>query len=107
MSEQSTEAIPESNDGWDWFEKANEPLKTKREEQTGLTQEDYEKVFARLFNRKDGQLVMGYLANFVTSMPGFDPNAGFENGAASGFYRSGMQELVQHIHEMKEKGARK
>ncbi len=107
MSDQSTEAIPEMQEGWGWFDQANEPLKAKREEQTGLTQEDYEKVFARLFNRKDGQIVMGYLAHFIMSMPGFDPNVGFENGAASGFYRSGMQDLVQHMHLMKEKGANK
>ena len=103
--DKSTVAIPDM-EGWNFFEKANEPLKTKREEKTGFTQEDFQVHFAQVFSGKSGEIVLSYLADFVMSMPGFDHTQGFENGAASGFYRSGMQDLVQHIYAMKTKGAK-
>lgn len=105
--EKSTQTIPElEGEGWNWFDQANEPLKQKREEDSGLSQEDYEAHFAKVFSGKSGEIVMGYLASYVMAMPGFDQTRGFYDGAATGFYRTGMQDLVQHIHAMKTKGAK-
>ena len=103
MSNVSTEGIPNIQaDGWDWFENANSPLKIQREEQTGMTQEDYNVHFRNVFSGKSGEIALNYLASYIQMMPGFDPNAGndFQMIAANGFYRQGMQDIVQHIYQM-------
>lgn len=99
-NQKSTDQIPDL-EGWNWFDQANKPLDEKREENTGLSRDDYERSFRNIFSGQDGQIALGYLAAYVQSMPGFDPRLGdFYNAAASGFYRQGMQDLVQHIFHM-------
>jgi len=103
MTDHSTTAIPELQaEGWDWFERANAPLKTKREEETGLTQEDFEAHFQSLFSSPSGKVVLGYLASYVQSMPGFDPKlaTSADMVGLNGCYRQGMQDLVQHIYSL-------
>lgn len=97
------QVIPDlTGQGWDWFDSANEPLKTKREEQTGMTQDDYVAHFRAAFSGKSGEIVLSYLASFVQQMPGFDPRMAnsADMVAMNGVYRQGMQDLVQHLYAM-------
>lgn len=87
---------PES-DGWDWFEKQQTETKTLVEQRLGFTIDEITGAFQRVFNSKDGQIVLAYMDVFANDVRDFDPSLGFYNGAAFGFYRSGQKSYFAMI----------
>lgn len=97
-NEQSTEAIPDlPAEGWDWFEKQQKEATDIFEKRLGMDQAEITHHFQKCFGTASGKIVLEYLDVFVNDIRDFDPNLGFYNGAAFGFYRSGQKSFMATI----------
>jgi hypothetical protein len=99
-------AIP-AGDGWDWFVEAAKRAQDATAERTEMDNRELELAFARVFNSPDGQLVLAHFQDWNDKVKDFDPDLGFHNGAAYGFWRSGQRSIVQYIKTMRERGTGK
>lgn len=95
-------AVPGQTEGWDWFKSAEKQVDEQREKD-GHEREEVERSYAVLFSSPLGREVLEDLARFNT-VPTFDPVHGFYDGAAYGFYRTGMQAFDAYIRRMVERG---
>lgn len=93
----------EVGEGWDWFNAALRQVDEDRE-RSGVDIEVLPDVYHQCFSTKAGQVVLKDLQRFIMRVAGFDPNMGFYNGAAFGFYREGQNSMVSYISKMTEGG---
>lgn len=99
------ENIPVDMSGWNWF-KAQEQAGTKAtQDETGLTAQELDYHFEKIFKSKSGQIVLDHLQRMQDNFRDFDPELGFYNGAAFGFWRSGQKSIVQYL-KLKARGAK-
>lgn len=111
MTDETTEPedipIPGRPGTFNVFEdRVQEQVDAARLDQAGLSREDIATHYAKTFGTRSGRIVFEDLLRFAFGHSGFDPSLGFYNGAAYGFYRSGMGDLVNHINRMKAGGSR-
>lgn len=98
MSEHSTDPIPNiPADGWDWFDKQETEAKTIMEHRLGMSIDEIADNFRKCFTTPAGQVVLQYMDIFANDVRDFDPNLGFYNGAAFGFWRSGQKSFMAMI----------
>lgn len=74
----------------------------QQRERDGDTAEELRLTYRKTFSTKPGQAVLSDLTRYLTSAS-FDPNLGFHNGAAYGFWRDGQNNIIRHIIRMTEK----
>ena len=86
------------SEGWGWFDQAEKKVEAARNED-GYTRADLCKFYETTYRTKAGAAVYQDLARF-RRVDLFDPALGFYNGAAQGFYLSGMAALINHIEQM-------
>lgn len=89
--------------GWDWFEAAKGEAQTATVGRTGLTAEELQATIARCLVSPDGQILLAHLQDWIDMVKDFDPELGFYNGAAFGFWRSGQKSIVQYLRAIKER----
>lgn len=82
--------------GWDWFSRVEQGVADAREDAGEGGRDDIALVYHRLFSTPDGQVILRDLRRF-REMVSFDPAMGFYNGAAFGFYRTGLATMVNFI----------
>lgn len=100
------DGIPVGMEGWDWF-KAQEQAGTKAtQDEVGLSAQDIDYHFEKCFKTKSGQIVLDHLQRMQDNFKDFDPELGFHNGAAFGFWRSGQKSIVRFL-KLKARGATK
>lgn len=91
-----------NREGWDFFDNMEAALQAERDREAAdrdVLVAAYDKTFAG----SHGQTVLRDLRRIIDGVPGFSPNLGFYNGAAYGYYRSGMNDLIRHIMRMTER----
>ena len=99
------ENIPTDMSGWNWFKQAEDKANSEAQAQTGLSQQDIDYHFEKCFKTKSGQIVLDYLQTFQDKVKDFDPELGFYNGAAFGFWRSGQKSIITFL-KTKARGAK-
>lgn len=87
--------IPAS--GWDWFEGAKEQAVEATVGSTGMKAKDLQASIARALLTPEGRILMQHLRDWCFMVKDFDPELGFYNGAAFGFWRSGQKSIVQYL----------
>ena len=92
--------------GWDWFNSAKEQAETATVGRTGLTAEELQATIARCLTSPDGQVMLAHLQDWIDMVKDFDPELGFYNGAAFGFWRSGQKSMVQYLRAIKERATK-
>ena len=93
-----------AGEGWDWFESAAKVAQDATEEKINIEQQELALTFARVFNSPDGQIVLSHLQDWIEKVKSFDPDLGFYNGAAYGFWRAGQNSMIQYLKTMTAKG---
>lgn len=92
------ENIPGKGEGWDWFKRTERSVEESRNED-GFSREDMYQLYERCFNTRAGKAVLNDLLRFRRAQV-FDPTLGFYDGAALGFYNTGIVHVVTHIERM-------
>lgn len=103
MSEQDQE-IPTDLDGWNWFNQQQKVVDDIFEKEYGLPKEEIILHFQRCFSTKSGKIVLNYLQNLQNNYKDFDPELGFYNGAAFGFWRSGQKSIIRMLQQLTKRG---
>lgn len=103
MSDIPIKTNPEHYTGWAWFDQVEADVEADRRDD-GLDRSDIQLSYAAFIDSPAGQLVMQDLLRFVWASDGFRPELGFHNGAAYGFYREGMRQLVGYVQKMANDG---
>lgn len=85
--------------GWDWFEKTERQVQEAREADA-IKREELAMQYAAVMTTPQGRAVMADLMRWVMEVKGFDPDRGFYDGAAYGFFREGQNSMVQYIQRM-------
>lgn len=85
--------------GWDWLDRVNEQHQQKRDETSGFTPEEMQRYYAQTFSTKAGQIVLEDLRQ-RGEIDTFNPNLGFFDGAAWGYWRSGANGTINFIMNM-------
>ncbi len=98
MSEEGQ--IPVNMEGWNWFDAAAKHAQTVTQEEKGITPEELKAHFETIFSTPAGKIVLEHLQIFVERQRDFDPDLGFYNGAAYGFWKSGQKSMVQYFKTM-------
>ena len=101
----SDEEIPTKMDGWNWFEQAEQKANDETKKATGLSQQEIDYHFEKCFKTASGKIVLDHLQVFQDKVKDFDPELGFYNGAAFGFWRSGQKSIIQFL-KTKARGAK-
>ncbi len=57
-------------------------------------------LFRQIFSGANGAEALQYLRDHVDLEIGFNPAAGFHNGAAYGFARQGQKSIITHIEHL-------
>jgi len=91
--------IPTNVQGWDWF-KAQSASAEHHAKQAGLDAEDLKAAFEKTFSTPSGKIVLAHLERMMDTFKDFDPELGFYNGAAFGFWRSGQRSIVTFLKTM-------
>ena len=91
--------------GWDWFEDIEESVEEARRAQQ-KTAEDLQRAFHATFSTPAGQVVLQHMRDFMNRQKRFDPDRGFYDGAAMGFYRDGQDSMVAYTEEMVKRGSK-
>ncbi len=99
-----TEPAGEELTGWDWFDKTEAEVAAANK-RTADEQEELAMKFAAAFTTPQGQEVLDHLVRWQLDVKGFDPERGFHDGAAYGFYREGQNSMIQYIRQMVKRGA--
>ena len=73
-----------------------EALEGVRDEQREKEQH-VQDLFRQIFSGTNGAEAIQYLRDHVDLEIGFNPDAGFYNGAAYGFARQGQKSIITHI----------
>lgn len=89
--------IPVSMDGWNWFKALEENTTKETLKETGLTAQDIDYHFEKVFSTKSGKIILDHLQRMQDKYRDFDPELGFHNGAAFGFWRSGQKSIIQYL----------
>lgn len=100
----SEQEIPQG-EGWDWFEQARQIAQEATQERADIEQKELALSFARVFNSPDGKIVFDHLQDWIEKVKTFDPDLGFYNGAAYGFWRGGQNSMIQYLKTMTAKGS--
>lgn len=98
-SQNEAQEVPTNIEGWDWF-KAQEATAQHAAKQEGIDPEDLTLAFQKTFSTPSGKVVLAHLERMMENFKDFDPELGFYNGAAFGFWRSGQRSMVTFIKTM-------
>lgn len=97
-TDEGAQNVPGAAVGWGWFDEKERQVDEQRNED-GYTREEMFRVYYQAFTTTQGQVVLRDLMKFRRTTF-FDPARGFYDGAAQGFYNSGMNDLITHIERM-------
>lgn len=101
------DGIPASNgEGWDWFTQTQDKALEEARARLEMEQKEIDAAFARMASTPDGQIVIKTMQSWVDATEDFDPNLGFYNGAAFGFWRTGQKHLVKFIRNAITRGGK-
>ena len=96
-NDQAGDNIPTDMQGWSWFDAQEKSANDIALNEQGLSEQDLDYHFEKCFNTPSGKIVLAHLQAFNDRYKDFDPELGFYNGAAFGFWRSGQKSIVQYL----------
>lgn len=110
-NDQAGDGIPTNMQGWNWFEAQVDNANKIAEAEGGLSEQDLDYHFEKCFNTQSGKIVLAHLQALHDRYKDFDPELGFYNGAAFGFWRSGQKSIIQYLKtrrsKIEKRGAKK